>query len=122
MSLVATWCLCSNGKWYEDPVWEGDPLPDSSRSWFLCLDDDEPPELVVQIGQPIPEIPWFRPGTKMRQAGRRYFSETGSFNEQYRPARNQFGSLIRRPDPPQEYSSVSDTRPSYMGHYYELKS
>lgn len=47
MSLVGTWVLAQDGNFYEEPVVRGD-------GWFLCFDDDDPPELVMQcrlVGQ-----------------------------------------------------------------------
>lgn len=41
MSLVPTWVLADDGRWYEDPV-----LADESGYWYICFDDDEPIELV----------------------------------------------------------------------------
>lgn len=41
MSLVPTFVLAIDGKFYKDPVLKGD-------DWFLCFDDDEPPEVVVR--------------------------------------------------------------------------
>ncbi len=40
MSLVASYAYCKDGKFYREPVWRGD-------TFFLCLDDDDPPELVI---------------------------------------------------------------------------
>jgi hypothetical protein len=42
MSLVATWARAQDGYYYKNPVLRG---PD----WFLCFDDDDPPELVIAV-------------------------------------------------------------------------
>lgn len=42
MSLYPTYVLTDSGEWFRDPVIRGD-------GWFLCFDEDEPPELVVRI-------------------------------------------------------------------------
>lgn len=39
MSLVSVYVKSSSGIWYKNPLAYG-------RDWFLCYDDDEPPELV----------------------------------------------------------------------------
>jgi hypothetical protein len=41
MSCVSTWVLARDGKFYKDPVLRGE-------DWFLCFDDDDPPELVIK--------------------------------------------------------------------------
>lgn len=107
MSLVATWCKCTDGKWYEEPVWEG-------KGWFICLDDDDPPELVVQENCKCNGTGWFRIVRKDGEAQR-------LFNGSWQPARSYFGKFTQVPPPPQRYDSVSDTRPSYMGCFYDFE-
>lgn len=41
MSLVSTYCLADDGQWYREPVLRGE-------DWFICFDDDDPPELVFK--------------------------------------------------------------------------
>ena len=41
MSLVPTYVQCADGKWYKDP------LMGNIDTYFLCFDDDEPPEIVI---------------------------------------------------------------------------
>lgn len=43
MSLTHCYVLADDGKWYNYPV-----LSDDSHDWFICFDDDDPPELVVK--------------------------------------------------------------------------
>ncbi len=40
MSLVETYVHAVDGHFYSDPILSGD-------DWFICFDDDEPPEIVV---------------------------------------------------------------------------
>jgi hypothetical protein len=40
MSLVHTYVRAVDGQLYRDPVLRGD-------DWFICFDDDDPPEIVV---------------------------------------------------------------------------
>lgn len=42
MSLVPTWVLAVDGQFYENPIFKG-------NGWFLCFDDDDPPELVIRM-------------------------------------------------------------------------
>lgn len=46
MSLVSTYVLADDDQWYQEPVLGGD-------DWFICFDDDDPPELVVKEGKGI---------------------------------------------------------------------
>lgn len=40
MSLVPTWVRATDGRYYKNPILHGE-------DWFVCFDDDDPPELVV---------------------------------------------------------------------------
>lgn len=40
MSLVSTYVLADNGLFYKNPTLRGE-------DWFICFDDDDPPELVI---------------------------------------------------------------------------
>lgn len=42
MSLVSTYVYATDGKFYKNPVIKGE-------GWFICFDDDDPPELVVEL-------------------------------------------------------------------------
>lgn len=48
MSQVPTWVKAKDGQFYQDPVLRGE-------DWFLCFDDDDPPELVMKADRLIPE-------------------------------------------------------------------
>jgi len=125
MSLVATWCYCSDGCWYEEPVWKG--LDQNGLNiWFLCLDDDDPPEMVIRTDRAAigtraelnamrPKLPWLRYISQVSPAGHRYFG--GSFHK----AVSCWTEFIQVPPPPEKYDSKSETRPSYMGCYYDLR-
>lgn len=41
MSLVSSYVLFDNGRWYRDPTIRGE-------DWYLCFDDDDPPEVVIK--------------------------------------------------------------------------
>jgi hypothetical protein len=49
MSLVASYVKANDGLYYEGP-WRAE-----DQSWFICLDDDDPPELVVFL-KDYPEL------------------------------------------------------------------
>lgn len=129
MSLVATWCHCSDGKWYRNPVWSGDPDQDGLATWFVCLDDDEPPELVVQIaystrlGKVLDTIPWFEQKTDFDHraggVGREFRDREHGWH--CRPAMRCFGRLIARPTVPTSYDRCQETI-SKRGEYcfYDL--
>lgn len=42
MSLVSHYCLADDEKWYREPV------VGVAGRWYICFDDDDPPELVVR--------------------------------------------------------------------------
>lgn len=46
MSLGNIYLKSSDGKWYEWPTIEG--VTQDGKKWYLCFDEDDPPELVVQ--------------------------------------------------------------------------
>lgn len=66
MSLVPTWVRATDGKYYKDPVLR-------ERDWFLCFDDNEPPELVVKWkeGDDLPSF-WRRAETILKELGLQY--------------------------------------------------
>ena len=41
MSLVSTWVKAKDGLFYKNPEL-------SDKDWFICFDDDDPPELVIK--------------------------------------------------------------------------
>ena len=56
MSLTYTWVLADNGWWYREPT-----LADVTNRWFICFDDDDPPEFIVKQ----PDLP---KGSRKQQA------------------------------------------------------
>lgn len=89
MSMVSVYCLCDDGKWYKNPVWEGE-------GWFVCLDDKEPPELVCLKGRDFPrEIGgWFSARSRWTRYCHRMLG--GAMRE----ARSRFGYLRACPPKP----------------------
>lgn len=51
MSLVSTWVRTADGKWYQNPAFYSD-----SGNWFLCFDDDDPPELVIHQPKQLSKV------------------------------------------------------------------
>ena len=47
MSLVPTWVLCDDRRMYRDAVLAAA----ADGDWFICFDDNDPPELVMQGGK-----------------------------------------------------------------------
>lgn len=43
MSLVSTWAPCDDGLYHKNPILSDRP----DGHWFICFDDDDPPELVA---------------------------------------------------------------------------
>lgn len=132
MSLVATWCYCSDGKWYEDPVWYELAEDSKTRSWFLCLDDDDPPELVIQLTDDeykhhkrpaVPELDYFKITGGWSYSFGRWFglSHSSPVKQAMRHGVGVFGKLTKVPPPPGQFDSVSEERPDYMGCYYDLR-
>jgi len=52
MSLGSHFVRAVDGKWYEQPVFQRPEV------WFLCFDEDEPPELVIRVLQAVPCDDW----------------------------------------------------------------
>lgn len=50
MSLGPVYVLAVDGQYYENPVFRGRESESPYKRWFLCFDDSEPPELVIERG------------------------------------------------------------------------
>lgn len=91
MSMVPTYVKADDGKYYKNPV-----LGDKENTWFLCFDDNDPPELVIRKSNPAqPEEILKAIGVtgKVRRAtrgGLRCFSRQRDPNLNLRPARAWF--------------------------------
>jgi len=107
MSLVPTHCYCSDGLWYEDPVWRGYD-EDGKLRWFLCLDDDDPPEMVLRVDDSPKDLdPKGRAALFPQLDYIRYTSNASSFDGQWRQfgnemvrASSRWCELIKVPPPP----------------------
>jgi hypothetical protein len=106
MSLVGNYCKCSDGKWYGEAVWHN-----PEYTWFVVLDDDDPPELVIEVGAEDSvqgQLPWFKIIQSQGHSHRMFGGKTVSDSE-FRPARSYFGELIAVPPPPQKFHSVFES-------------
>lgn len=91
MSLVPTWVYAEDGNWYKDPVITG-------PGWFICFDDDDPPEMVIRTDQRQPQIPaFFQPIGKFGHPCHRHF------NNGFFPAKSCFGRLEKAIPVPQQF-------------------
>lgn len=97
MSLVASYAKAKDGLYYEGP-WSG-------PGWFICLDDDDPPELVINVelhpeldtkkytvvrAWIVENIPYFHITNEGYQSGR-------LFGGGFKRARSWFGHFIDYP-------------------------
>ena len=58
MSQVSVHVRAKDGKWYEDPVLFGrrNNTKKGRVLWFICFDDNDPPELVLFDNSEIPNL------------------------------------------------------------------
>jgi hypothetical protein len=108
MSMYPTYCKCSDGFLYKHPMWRSE-LKNGLYSWFICLDDEELPELVWLKGQPQPELSWFKPVSRTRWNVSRCFSNDMKMLK----ASSVFGELAACPPPPEEFDGrfTNENRP-----------
>lgn len=87
MSLVATYVESQEGSWWENPEVSGD-------GWFICWDDDEPIEIVVDAAKGIEASNILRflsaDGWKLRIIGKSSIGAQRMFSGQFRPAISYF--------------------------------
>ena len=101
MSQVATWVLGIDGRFYEEPTLYPpgyDPASGEPPDWYLCFDDDDPPELVIREGKPLPDLPYLQITGKGQRCTREFYH--GPYRPKnpifwLRPAKAYFGKLTR---------------------------
>lgn len=97
MSLVSTYVRAADGKLYKNPSVRGD-------FWFVCFDDDEPPELVVMEGFDRPFFTWF----KVKKYDKHHPRRCGrSFNGEFHDALAYFGKLVDRIPIPEKHEGTA---------------
>lgn len=120
MSLTWTTVRCNDGKWYRNPVWRGS---DNGERFFLCFDDDDPPELIIekhhdyQLGDAVIKAERILENLKIRAdinlksydpvALRVFEKHTLNFAPSFR----FFIEILDAPPPPTEYTKVTDEPP-----------
>lgn len=123
MSVCAVWCKCSNGRWYENPVWF-ERHKDRGFKWYVCLDDDDPPELVMRDDEEQPKLSWAK-FPKARPSGgclRMLGPENKNGDRTFLKSRSVFGCIISAPPIPDKYSgSEMVERPTECAVYYDWK-
>jgi len=112
MSLVSTYVRAVDGKLYRDPVFRGD-------FWFLCFDDDDPPELVVKAGHKRPGFTWFKCN---RYQANNPHRGTRSFGDEWCEALSYLGRLVDRIPVPTEHGGfVTDKKEIPQACIYDPK-
>lgn len=123
MSLAATYTKAVDGKWYEEARWSG--VDKLGRKWFLCLDEDDPPEMVVELGEDT--VSSLAAGVILKDRGFK-----GVITRSNGSSGRLFGSIpspfiraasfdvsLEGPVPvPDNFDSVSDSRPLKSGTYF----
>jgi hypothetical protein len=120
MSLVGTYTLCKDGRYYEELIYW-----DENRNWFFCFDDDDPPELVVKKRAKLDptevldklDIPYTEIGSQ--------FEASWLFGKSYKAFTKGYGYFIRCSEDPfptprvwDEYHAVYSKNPRREGVYY----
>ena len=112
MSLVSTYVRAVDGKFYRNPVLRG-------KGWYLCFDDDEPPELVVLRGKHPPGFSFFKKSHRRGNQSMRCFKR-GSLG--YQAADAYFGRLTDRIPIPKDHDGFVNTREEIgQGEVYDPK-
>ena len=126
MSLGPTFVMFSDRAWYRNPVL-------GEEDWFLCFDEDDPPEIVVKQsacdkGLDAKEIikrmgvDAYTQHTKPVPCGERCFSHDHSLNN-FAPAYSWF--IYLNSPPPIKYlishDGLSEKEPKLEGVYFDFK-
>lgn len=113
MSLGAVYIKCTDGNFYADPVFRGTTT--DGRKWFLCFDEDDDPELVIEVRESavtvkdaISVLKSLKVGYgKVRSFGVSGRCLTGSFDDPFEQAASFFISGLWRIPVPTEHDGVS---------------
>jgi len=118
MSLCTTYVKSADGKWYAEPVIEG--ITQDGKEWYLCFDEDDPPELVVQTdgtGKEINADKILRDagvsfgGIKFRAVSGRRIGNAASF----------WVTILAPIPTPTKFDAVYDQQPQRQGTYYSFQ-
>lgn len=119
MSLVSTYVRADDGLLYRDPVLEGD-------GWFICFDDEDPIELVIEDRLGITNAQEFLRNLDIHPTFIEKAMRGGSriFNKKFQPAKSWFfginrnipAKLITRSDEVVERDAI------FQGVIYDFKT
>lgn len=117
MSLGNVYLKSSDGKWYEWPTLEG--VTQDGKKWYLCFDEDDPPELVVQTNGNGKEIDAKK---ILREAGVSFSGiRFGGVCGRCIGDAASFWVDITAPIPtPTKFNAVFDKNPERPGTYYSF--
>ena len=116
MSLCTVWIgPCTDGRYYSEPRWVGNQAEDGSCDWFLCLDDDDPPEIVIREDVEPPSLSWLSYKTRFRRS-RRAILHPRNFT----PAKAAWAKIKETPPPPTSYDQVVDSKEQMGGGYVHI--
>lgn len=111
MSLVSTYVRAVDGKLYRDPIVVG-------NDWFLCFDDDDPPELVVRAMGALPELQCIRAICGHTRSFRCF---TGDLNDDFVEADSYWCELVSPIPVPQRHDGVVALEDIKQGVIYDPK-
>lgn len=113
MSLCTVWIgPCTDGRYYSEPRWTSEKAEDGSCDWFVCLDDDDPPEIVIREDAEPPSLPWLSYKTRFRTSNRAILHP-----KNFTSAKSAWVSIRKPPPPPDSYHRVVDTKEQMGGSY-----
>jgi hypothetical protein len=119
MSLGATFVRASDGYFYKEPILSGD-------NWFICFDEDDPPELVIaqESGLNPHEVlksanVGYRKLKLYSDYAERDFGRDGSFT--FKPANSYWFEMTKALDPKFITESDGKSKELPMGTYYDFK-
>jgi len=118
MSLCTTYVKSADGKWYAEPSLRG--TTQDGKQWYLCFDEDDPPELVVQTDGDGKEIDAAK---ILRDAGLSFGGVRfdGVCGRMIGRAAS-FWVTITAPIPtPTKFDAVYDQQPQRQGTYYSFE-
>lgn len=109
---MSTYVRAVDGQLYRNPVVEG-------KHWFVCFDDDEPPELVVEKEHQRPGLSWFKMGTWNKNHPKHGHRCFGGNIHDTRAALAYFGKLAARIPVPKRHDGVAKADEIGQGVIYD---
>lgn len=127
MSKVSSWVKAVDGYWYKNPIIEG--VTEVGHRWFICFDDEDPPEFVYEIGEtqgfriPLPMILEnigikINSHFKARESGRLFGNDP-----EFSKARGYFLNIVDLIPVPNRFDDVQTMRPKTLqGAFYDFSN